>query len=361
MATIYDVAKRVGVSGKTVSRVVNGDAYVAPATREAVEKAIAELGYVPSNAARAMRTNKSQVVGVITGAISHTPEPAEQSGLPDLYILQGIQKAFTQSDMTLMIADTGGLSERVPHLIGAFRRHRVDGMIYVADYHQKVALPETSRRQPLVLANCYDDQGTAAVLPDDRRGQRTLVERIVAQGHSRIAYLTLSPSLKATALRVAGYRDALEAAGIGYDPDLVAAAYLDALGADRQLLWDAVDRLLQLDVPPTAICCGNDRMALRVYDILRSRGIAIPNDMSVAGYDNYRIIAETLSPLLTTMELPYTAIGIRAAEMLISQLAGEASPPTSPALVGGSIHWRASVATRALPVTKLDVVRRRKT
>ncbi len=360
MATIYDVAKRVGVSGKTVSRVVNGDAYVAPATREAVEKAIAELGYVPSNAARAMRTNRSQVVGVITGAISHSPEPTEQSGLPDLYILQGIQKAFTHSDMTLMIADTGGLPERIPHLVRTFQRHRVDGMIYVADYHQKVTLPDPSRRQPLVLANCYDDQGTSAVLPDDRRGQRTLVERIIAEGHRRIAYLTLSPLLEATGLRVAGYRDALDAAGIAYDPDLVAAADLDALGGDRQLFWDAVDRLLQLDVPPTAICCGNDRMALRVYDILRSRDISIPEEVSVAGYDNYRIIAETLSPPLTTMELPYTAIGIRAAEMLISHLGGEALPLGTPALVGGSMHWRASVATRIPPVAELSIVRERK-
>ncbi len=360
MATIYDVARRVGVSGKTVSRVVNGDAYVAPATREAVEKAIAELGYVPSNAARAMRTNRSQVVGVITGAISHTPEPAEQSGLPDLYILQGIQKAFTHSDMTLMIADTGGLSERVPDLISTFQRHRVDGMIYVADYHQKVTLPDMARRRPLVLANCYDDQDTAAVLPDDRRGQRTLVERIVAEGHRRIAYLTLSPLLEATALRERGYRDALDAAGIDYDPDLVAAAYLDTAGDDRQLLWDAVDRLLQLDLPPTAICCGNDRMALRVYDILRSRDIAIPDDISVAGYDNYRIIAETLSPPLSTMELPYTAIGIRAAELLISHLGGEPLRAGPPALVGGSLHWRTSIATRKPAVAKLNIIRRRK-
>ena len=116
MATIYDVARIAKVSAKTVSRVLNADAPVGHKTRSAVEAAMAELGYVPSNAARMMRSQKSGLVGLITGAISLSTEPLQPQGLPDLFIVQGIQRAMASSEMTLMIADTGGRLERVQQL-----------------------------------------------------------------------------------------------------------------------------------------------------------------------------------------------------------------------------------------------------
>ena len=108
MATIYDVAALAKVSAKTVSRVLNGDAPVSRETREAIEAAIAELGFVPSNAARMMRSQRSGLIGLITGAISMSPEPTQPAGLPELFIVQGIQRALEPSGMTVMIADTGG-------------------------------------------------------------------------------------------------------------------------------------------------------------------------------------------------------------------------------------------------------------
>ena len=133
MATIYDVARIAGVSPKTVSRVLNGDAPVGKSTREVVEAAIAQLDYVPSNAARMMRSQRSGLIGLITGAISMSPEPTQPAGLPELFIVQGIQKSLANSGMTLMIADTGGVVEKAAPLIDTFLRHRVDGLIYVAE------------------------------------------------------------------------------------------------------------------------------------------------------------------------------------------------------------------------------------
>ena len=141
MATIYDVAKLAGVSSKTVSRVLNGDGPVGPETRQTVEAAMAQLGYVPSNAARMMRSNKSGLVGIITGAITTAAEVNKPTGLPDLIIVQGIQQTLGYSPMTVMIADTGGRSNRVPELFDTFLRHRVEGLIYIAEYHQEVTLP----------------------------------------------------------------------------------------------------------------------------------------------------------------------------------------------------------------------------
>jgi LacI family transcriptional regulator len=345
MATIYDVARLANVSAKTVSRVLNGDGPVGARTRESVQAAMAQLGYVPSNAARMMRSNRSGLIGLITGAITAAQEPTRPAGLPDLLIVQGIQQVMAGQDMTLMVADTGGRADRVPHLVRTFLEHRAEGLIYVADYHQQVHLPQLPATTPLVLANCFDAATSPAVLPDDRQGQRDLVERLIAAGHRRIAYLTLRVDLQATPLRTSGYQDALEEAGLPFDPMLVRVGEADD-DSEMQLLPDAISHLLRLPDRPTVLCCGNDAMAMRVYGILRSRGVRVPDDMSVAGYDNHRIIAETLYPPLTTVELPYAAMGVRAAERLLALIAGQDRGEPAPTLVKGPVLWRESVIER---------------
>ena len=358
MATIYDVAKAAGISVKTVSRVLNGDGPVGRETRAAVEAAIAALGYVPSSAARMMRSNKSGLIGLITGAISNVVETTDPGGLPDLFILQGLQRVISRSGKTLMIADTDGRADRVAPLIRTFLQHRVEGLIYIASYHQKVDLPKLPSDTPMVLANCFDDIGTPSILPDDQRGQRDLVSSILAAGHRRIAYLTLRPDMEATRLRLEGYREALAAGGITHDPALVQDCDLEGREGETQLLWDAIDRMLRLPDPPTVICCGNDKMALKVYGILRSRGLKVPAEISVAGYDNYRVIAETLYPPLSTVDLPYAAMGVRAAQRLLAMIAGDAPVEAGPTLVSGPVHWRASVTERRAPnITQLKPVR----
>lgn len=358
MATIYDVAKASGVSPKTVSRVLNGDAPVNKSTREAVQNAIEKLGYVPSSAARALRSNRSGLVGLVTGAISVSPQNPEPAGLPDLLIVQGIQRVIEAAGKTLLISDTGGRSERVPELMRTFQQHRVEGLIYVAEHHKQVSLPPMGDAAKLVLANCYDDKGTPSVLPNDYQGQKMLVAGLVAKGHRRIAYLTFGKQMDATRLRSQGYRDALEEAQIHYDPSLVMSA--DPYGGDTeaQLLWDAIDKLMALDARPSVICCGNDRMAMLAYGILRSRGLSLPADISVAGYDNHRLISETLFPPLTTVELAYPAIGARAGELLLALINNEDTLDRDPQLVGGPVVWRESVASLTPAITDLSTLRR---
>lgn len=358
MATIYDVAKAANVSPKTVSRVLNGDAPVGRKTREAVNAAIAALGYVPSSAARMMRSNKSGLIGLITGAISDQIEPTQPAGLPELLLVRGIQQTIGLTGKTLMIADSGGRSDRVPGLIKTFLEHRVEGLLYVAAYHQNVQLPHVPDDTPIVLTNCFDEDNTPSVIPDDRRGQHDLVARLITAGHERIAYLTLREDIVATGLRKAGYREALTEAHLAYDSALVQCVEIGSPEGETQVLWAAIDRMLHLAQPPTVFCCGNDRMALKVYGILRSRGLQVPDEISVAGYDNYRVIAETLYPPLTTVELPYTAMGVRAAQRLLALISGESRDDTGPDVVAGPVYWRGSVAERRSPnVSQLKLVR----
>ncbi|WP_424932374.1 LacI family DNA-binding transcriptional regulator [Amaricoccus macauensis] len=343
MPTIYDVAKKAGVSPKTVSRVLNGDAPVNEKTRSKVSDAIAQLGYVPSQAARMMRSSRSGLIGLITGAISTSPHGNEPGGLPDMLIVQAIQREMSARGKILMIADTGGSSSTVPMLAATFAQHRVEGLIYVADHHREVDLDLGGANCPVLLTNCYDSQGTNCVLPDDTTGQAALVSRLIEAGHRRIGFLTLDQAMSAGRLRLEGYKSALSQAKIPHDPALVAAGHAIGLEMQGETLTKALEQLLALDQPPSVICCGNDEMAMRVYGLLRSRGLRVPEDISVAGYDNHRGIAEMLHPHLTTVELPYVEMGQRSAEWLLELIGGTPPATPSPLLVQGPVVWRSSV------------------
>ncbi len=344
MATIYDVAKLASVAPKTVARALNGDGPVKRETRERIAEAVRIVGYVPSQAARSMRSNKSGLVGLITGAISGTPDDFASMGLPDIYIVQGVQRALTESAVTLLIADTRGRLDSAPALLRAFQEHRVEGLLYVAPHHQKVALPDTLGALPVVLVNCFDDVGTPAVVPDDEAGQYALVAQLIAFGHRRIGYLTLKQDMVAHKLRLTGYKRALKAGGIAYDPALVAPGDAGGGEGETQLLAAAIERLLSLDSVPSVLCCGNDLLAMKVYGMLRSRGCRVPDDVGVAGYDDHQMISKTLFPPLTTAELPYAAMGARAAERLLGMIKGNKHESAALAIkVGGAVKWRQSV------------------
>ncbi len=345
MATIYDVARKAGVSPKTVSRVMNGDAPVNEKTRKAVEAAMGALSYVPSSAARSMRSNKTGLVGLITGAISGTPSATELTGLPDLVIVQAIQKKLAANGITLLISDTGGERTKVAELSRTLNQHRVEALIYVADYHRKIDLPDEARQQKLLLVNCFDEHGTPTIVPDDYMGQKSMTERLIESGHRRIGFLTLPQDLVAYELRLGGYQDALSNAGIEFDSNLVQTAGLHHSGPQEvMLISEAVDYLMVLDDPPTVICCGNDRMALQLYGVLRTRGVRVPEQLSVAGFDDYKLISETLYPPLTTAVLPYQLMGTRAAEWILAQIRGEEEMSRQQIQrIRGPVVWRQSV------------------
>jgi LacI family transcriptional regulator, galactose operon repressor len=347
MTTIYDVAKAANVSPKTVSRVLNGDAPVKSETRDAVERAIARLGFVPSSAARMMRSSRSRLVGLVTGAISASPSGTEPVGLPDIFIVQGVQGALADAGITLLISDTGGKTERTPDLLRTLHEHRVEGIVYVAGHHQELTLPAAFDGSRVVLVNCYDAAGTPCVLPDDKGGQYSLVKGLIERGHRRIGFLTLPEALVAQRLRLEGYRQALSDAGISFDPSLVRVVDAEGTPREAQIIGSAIDSFRAMREPPTVVCCGNDRLAVGVYGILRSKGIGVPDVMSVAGYDDYRVISETLFPPLTTVELPYRAMGELAGELLLSVLRGTpASELPRATRVPGAVFWRASVTDK---------------
>jgi LacI family transcriptional regulator len=316
LVSIKDVAREAGVSDKTVSRVVNREPNVHPGTVEKVERAIALLNYVPNLSARLIRTNRSRTVGVMTDLVSTTPYSGD--------IVRGIQDWAKVSDKTVLIINTGGDPKEEERAWRTFLEHRADGVIYATMFHREANLLSTELPLPTVMVNCFSaaDPEIPAIVPDDYGGSLRLVDHLLDQGHRRIAHVRLNPTLKAAHLRIAAYRDAQRARGIAIDESLIVDGMDGEVGRDRNLAFESTLELLSRDLPPTAIFCGNDEIALQVYCAILSRGLQIPGDLSVVGFDDFQTVSNGLRPKLTTAALPYFKMGYEGASLLETLLGG---------------------------------------
>lgn len=318
-ATIKDIARRAGVSDKTVSRVVNGEANVRPETRQLVQSLIDELDYVPNQAARLMRVSKSSVIGVLTDVVSTSPNSVD--------ILRGIQDCVGKTDHSVLIANSGADPEMEQRVWRTFQQHRIDGVIYVTMFHHGVSFDFAAPPRPMVLANCTADThpDLPAVVPDDYQGGFDAASIALARGHSRIAFLTLNPLIRAAELRGKAFQDVLKSAGISPELCLVEPAFDGPVGQEQLVAYDKAIKVLSVGAEqrPTAILCGNDEVALQVICAANALGISVPNELAVIGFDDFRLISTRVVPSLTTVALPYYEIGMRAAERLMKIISGE--------------------------------------
>lgn len=309
MVTLRDVATSVGLSAKTVSRVVNGDPAVHPDTRELVQAAIDRLGYVPDQAARMMRLATAPIVGLLTDRVATTPYSVD--------IIAGAEEALSDRQLALFVASGEGQPARERAYWQAFRAQKATGVIYATMFHRPVDLGQTGFDRPVVLANCYSTRrDTISVVPDDEAGGYVQARHAISCGHRRIGIISLNPALRAMSLRGAGHRGAFSEAGLSFDADFEVPGFIGPLDDERLIAYEAARQLLKRSDRPTAILCGSDRVALQVYAAAASLGLTIPDDLSVIGFDDMRVLAEALVPKLTTVALPYREIGRRAAEIV---------------------------------------------
>lgn len=315
MVTLRDVAREVGVSPKTVSRVVNGDPAVHAETRAMVRAAIERMGYVPDQAARMMRLSTSSIVGFLTDAVASTPYAVD--------MVRGAEAALRARGLTMLIADSGGERERERTYWRVFRAQKAAGVIVATAYHRPVDVGRPGFERPVVLANCYSlRRDLPAVVPDDEGGGYVQARHAIACGHRVIASISLNPALRATALRGAGHRSAFAEAGLSFDPALERAGFAGPVEDERLVAYEVARELLGRRPRPTAILAGNDRIAIQVYAAAATLGLAIPDDLSVIGFDDFGLISEALVPALTTVALPYREIGRRAGERIADGEAG---------------------------------------
>lgn len=306
---ISDVAAAAGVSVTTVSLVMNDVASrISPDTARRVKEAAASVGYAPSSLARGLRTRRTRTVGLLSDQIATTPFAGR--------MLAGAQDAARENGHLLFLVDTGGDPAVESEAVDALAAQQVDGVIYAAMWN-RVVTPPDGLPASAVFLDCRPAGGThRSVVPDDRAGGAAAVRELVDAGHRRIAYIdTADDPPIASTLRHEGYLEVLRESGIDPDPALhVRGSSTTARGGCA-----AAEELLDLPVDrrPTAVFCFNDRMAMGVYTAAHRRGLEIPRDLSVVGYDDQQLIASELDPPLTTVALPHYEMGRWAMEVAL--------------------------------------------
>lgn len=309
--TIHDIAKLCGVGVGTVSRVLNGHSKVSAKTRQRVLEAIEAQDYVPQSAARAIRTKRSLMIGLMAESVTTTPFAFD--------LVKGALNRAREAGYLVMLLETDGDMAEGERAVQSFLRHRVEGVVYAAAFHHGVKMPTGLRKFATVTANSFDLQGELpCVVPDEIQGGYAATRHLIEQGHQRIAIITndrIERGYPAAAGRLEGYRRALAEAGLAWDAALIREG--DVGNASDGYAY--AKEVLDIRPRPSAIFFGTDRMAMGGYDAIKARGLRIPEDISVVGFDNQLYVADALYPALTTVALPHAAMGIRAIEWLLTK------------------------------------------
>ncbi|KJC63150.1 transcriptional regulator, LacI family [Agreia bicolorata] len=305
-ATIHDVAAAAGVSVATVSKAVNGRYGVSAVTTDRVLEAVAALGYESSLVASSMRSRRTGVIGVLVADFE--PFSAE--------VLKGVAVGLRDSRYDLLAysgsrrGEGEGWERRsLSRLSGTL----IDGAIIVTPTVVNVAADV-----PIVAVDPHTGRADLpTVEADSRSGAFEATAYLVGLGHRRIGFVSGRPDLKSSRLRDAGYREALVAASIAFDPGLVRVGFYEADTARRA----AQELLMQRD-RPTAVFAANDLSAIAIIEVAQSLGLEVPRDLSVVGFDDVPEASRLALPL-TTVRQPMQSIGQAAARMLTSLMDGE--------------------------------------
>jgi len=306
--TIIDVAREANVSFSTVSRVVNGKGYISPKTRKRVMEAMTRTGYVANRQARALAGGKHQVVGLL---------------VPDLdtsyigEILRGIDEELAAVAWDLMLYTTHRRKTRESEFVISLTQGMTDGMLMILPMQPAAYIDMFRERKfPWVLIDYgEEDDSGPSVGTTNRQGAQDATTYLLELGHRRIAFITGNQEMRCSRERLAGYRQALDCAGLPFDPSLVRE------GDFRQPLgYSRTRELLDLPEPPTAIFAANDQSAFGAMDAIRDAGLRIPDDVSVIGFDDIPAAGLTHPPL-TTVRQPMVEMGRQATRMLLDLIA----------------------------------------
>ncbi|GHO56857.1 LacI family DNA-binding transcriptional regulator [Ktedonobacter robiniae] len=310
--TMAQIAAVAGVSVATVSKVINQRTDVAPTTRERVERVMAERGYMLNKAARSLRKGNSGQIDFLVGQ--------ELNSYYAFEILRGVEEALLPTEVRMVLASTHALREREQQWRQRLSEGAIDGAVLVLADKRSLYLQELTRRGiPFVVVDPFGELGPEdlSVSATNWSGGKLATAYLLSLGHRRIAALMGLPDHPCTQDRIAGYRHALQEAGVPVDPALIHFANFHAEQAYQEMM-----QILALPEMPTAIFVGSDEQCLGVYRALFERGIAVPGAMSVIGFDNMPY-AEWVTPALTTIHQPLLEMGRVATKLLLRLIAGE--------------------------------------
>lgn len=313
--TIGDVAELAGVSTATVSRTLHTPDVVSESARKAVMEAVRRTGYTQNAAAQILRQQRAKAVLVLVPDIGNTFFSE---------ILAGIERVASAAGLTILIGDTANDPQREEDFLRYLRNGRADGVLLLNGRLPPSMLAELDSRggrpPPMVtISEALDRQVVPHVGIDNVAAARAAVRHLLDLGHRRIAHLCGPASNILTRQRLAGYRQALAAAGLGGEAEILLEGDFTAESGGLAAL-----RFLELPARPTAIFCSNDEMAMGLISELHARGVSVPCDLSVVGFDDI-VFAKTYIPALTTIHQPRLEVGEKAMQTLLSLLDGTAA------------------------------------
>lgn len=313
--TIRDVAEFAGVSPKTVSNVIHNRPSVSDATRKKVEEAIEALGFRPEASAQAQRSRQERFLAAVIPDVQNTFFTAVVRGIEDFAFEDGYQ---------LLLCDTGDSAEREAEMIRVMCKGAAAGVIFCAAdealFDQHVRLIRKSGMEVVAFDRAPEEVGVDALFAENLEGSYSAVDHLIRGGHRRIGIIALPDRLTTGRERVAGYRKALEDAGLPVDEGLIQRSDL------RQIMpQDAARNLLNRDDPPTAIFVSNGPSAYGTIEVLRASGLKIPQDMAVIVFDDSEWGRMVDTPL-TVVDQPAYEMGRMAAGLLLKRLADPNAP-----------------------------------
>ncbi len=338
--TVHDVAARAGLNPATVSRALDPAraGRVTAATSARVIRAAAELGYRPNHIARSLRTQRSNLIGIVIPDLGNPAIPP---------IVRGIEDVLWRSGYACVLADTDNVPEREAKLVTELRDRGCDGFI-ISSVTRNSTIPSelAEGRVPAVLVTRATDRSSLPlVTSDDAAGIDAVVAHLFELGHRRIAYVAGPPELSTTAVRRAAFVAAIARHGI--DPSHSAITSCTAYTAEASL--PVARALLRSISSVTAIVAGNDMIALGCLAALEEAGLRCPEDVSVVGFNDMPFV-ERLRPALTTVSIPQGEIGSTAASLLLELIAGRGGA-TAPLLLPTHLVVRASTSPPRRSIT----------
>lgn len=312
MTTIKDVAKRAGVSPVTVSRVINNAGNVSVATREKIERAIEELGYVPSVAARSLRSKRTRSLALVVPDITN---PFWTT------VARGVEDTAQSRDYSVFLYNTDENPAKQERCLGAVVAQQVDGVI-IAPYDsdaQNLAPLRKRNILTVIIDRRIEGWDVDLVYGDSLSGAKALVQHLIRLGHKRIAMISGPANTSTAEDRVAGYCMALAEAGISIEPRLIKWGEYRITSGE-----ELTHQLLDEGLNPTAIFAANQFIALGVIQALGKRGLRIPQDIALVCFDDLPYVSR-LFPFLTVVVQPAYDMGVNAAQLLLSRLDSEMS------------------------------------
>ncbi|MGA2149210.1 MAG: LacI family DNA-binding transcriptional regulator [Bryobacteraceae bacterium] len=342
-----DVAGHAGVSMGTVSHVINGSAHVREPLRQRVLQTIRDLGYQPSQLARGLRRNQSNIAGMIVPDITNPFFTA---------VVRGAEDIFYQNGLRLLLCNTDNDPAKELAYWHDLQSYRTAGLILIPSVNSQMGSVHFERSFPVV---CLDrlpkgwERDSIAV--DNTAGAEAATSHLLSLGHRRIGVITGDMKLANAVNRLEGFRAAMRRADIEVEPEYIQEGRFNRLSG-----YEKMGVLLRLQPRPTAVFASNDLIALGVLAALRENGLRCPEDISLVGFDDLEFSEFTL-PALTTVSQPGYQMGTKGAALLLKRVNGAADPPQH-IVLPTELHLRQSTArpagasSRLLSITEPRVI-----